>query len=163
MKPILFQVENIIKTGKFLNLDKGRSFNNAQIQEEKLKLEQTEKNPSLAESLFALEDHSLLYGQIGIVGLENHHNFENFISLFSCNYDLIDRALLVMGNYYQHNVKQVYQFGSKFNISWQNLFHVNKNNIGYEDTRKCLNNLLSINKKFDNAFLEKIIINKKIY
>ena len=158
MNPLLAQVENIIKIGKFLNLDKGRIFNDAQIQEEKLKLEWTENNPALAESLFALEDHPLLYGQIGIVGLENPNNFESFISLFKCNYDLIDRVLLIIGDYYQHNLNQVYQFGSEFNLSWQNLFHVNKNNIGYQETKECLNILLAMSKKFDNTFLEKIIV-----
>ncbi len=158
MQTLLQQVENIIKTGEFLPLSGKQNFSAFQVQEEKLKLEWTKQNPNRAESLFALEDHYLLYGQIEIIGLENAANFINFISLFTCDYDLINCALLATGDYYQQQKsKKVHQFGSKNNFSWQNLFHYNQNNIGYNETKNCLNKLLTQEKTFDNSKLEKII------
>mgnify|MGYP002624230558 CR=1 FL=1 len=156
MSTLLQQVEQIIKFGKFLNLNNKQNFNAVQIQEEKLKLEWTQENSELAESLFELEDHYLLYGQIAIIGLDAPQNFKRFISLFKCDYDLIDCTLLGKSDYFQ-NRKKLYQFGSKFSRSWQNLFHLNLKNEHFEDTKNTLRDFLEEQENFTDDFLRKTI------
>ncbi len=151
---IIRQIESIIIDGKILVLSP--NFNKEQLQEEQAKLDWVEKNSAWAEKLFALEDHYLLYGQIDVVGLNTPKNFSRFISLFECDYDLIDCALLVSGNYFQHR-KQLYQFGSKFQQSWQNLFHHSLYNENFEDTQEFLDKLLSQRENFTDELLKKII------
>jgi hypothetical protein len=71
------------------------------LEEEKEKLNWVEENASLAADLFKLEDNRVLRGQISIVGLDNYHNFDKFIQLFDCEWDLIDCALMATGDYKQ--------------------------------------------------------------
>lgn len=151
---MLKQIDSIILDGKILVLSS--NFNKEQLEEEQAKLTWTEENPALAEELFALEDSYLLYGQIGVIGLDNPQNFSRFLSLFECDYDLIDCALLATGDYYQHK-KQLYQFGSKNPRSWQELFHRSLLNEGFEDTQSALDMLLSRAKDFTNERLAEII------
>ncbi|MBR1741782.1 MAG: DUF262 domain-containing protein, partial [Lachnospiraceae bacterium] len=98
MPMILKQVDNIILNG-MIDVKLERNFNVIQLNEEVEKLEWTSKNPKRAEELFELEDHGLLYGQIGVIGLENVDCFGKFHQLFECDYDAIDCALLSLGNY----------------------------------------------------------------
>ena len=158
---MLEQVDSIIirekiLTGEQIQTANRYNFNENQLAEEREKLAWTVANPDEAESLFALEDHYLLYGQISVVGLDAPENFSRFISLFECDYDLIDRALLARGDYFQHK-KQLYQFGAKDQSSWQNLFHRSEQNKGFEETQSALDALLSCAKSFTNERLEKII------
>ena len=156
MPMILRQVDSIIIDGTIRD-DLGVNFNVYQLSEEKLKLTWTEKNPDLAESLYELEDHILLYGQIDIVGLENPNYFGRFISLFKCSWDLIDCALMATGNYTQRERNGWrYQSGSsKYHKAWQNLFHHSANN-GFQNTKNILQKLLSKFKTFDDNCLTKI-------
>ena len=102
MPAILAQVHSVIVNGMFLDAKVcGINFSAVQIEEEKLKLKWTNENPTLKESLFELEDHELLYGQISIVDLEHPEYFSRFSSLFKCNWDLVDCALLSIGDYKQ--------------------------------------------------------------
>lgn len=151
---MLKQIESIMLDGKIIF--GSPNFNDYQLKEEKQKLEWTEKNPALAESLFELEDHYLLYGQTGVIDLKSPQLFRRFISLFECDYDLIDCALLVRFDYFQ-NSKKIYQFGSKFPVSWQNLFHRSMSNERFEDTQLAFDTLLSERANFTNEYLEKII------
>lgn len=143
MPAILRQVDSIICEG-VVNEDIERNFNTNQIQEETSKLIWTRQNPAKADSLFELEDHKLLYGQISILGIENDHLFERFHLLFDLDYDTIDCVLHIMGEYYQREQNNWrYQFGSSKNDSaWQNLFH-KSGNKGYEDTKDTLVKTLS--------------------
>ena len=153
MPGILKQIDSIIINGKIID----NSFNTYQREEEKLKLIWTKDNPDLAESLYELEDHNLLYGQIDIVGLDNPDYFKKFISLFECDFDKIDCALMSIGNYAQREKnKWRYQSGSTMNSSWRNLFH-HSDSFGFENTKKILHDLLSRTDHFNNAFLQKII------
>ena len=140
MPEIINQVESIIIDG--IILDEG--FNKYQREEEKLKMTWVEQNPTLAEALYELEDHHLLYGQVDIVGLENSNLFKNFIALFeNFDYDDIDCALMALGNYIQCDKNGWrYQSGSTNPIAWRELFHhsASKN---FEQTKKCLIELLS--------------------
>lgn len=159
---MLEQVDSIIIDGKILRGDEIKTanrynFNETQLKEEREKILWTAANPDKAESLFELEDHYLLHGQIGIVGLENPEYFSRFISLFKCDYDKISCALLVMGDYLQTMDGKVYQLGSPNPKSWQNLFHKSALVKGFEDTKEFLEKLLRGTANFSDAFLDKII------
>ena len=145
MPAILAQVDSIIIHG-VIDQSIERSFAPSQIAEEIEKLTWTEDNPDKAEGLFALEDHVLLQGQISIVGLEYYDLFSKFDALFSCNYDLIDTALMSIGFYGQKEQNGWrYQLGSGSprNITaWRTLFHKSRN-TGFENTHSILVSLLS--------------------
>lgn len=144
MPVILKQVDDIIINA--IMDDKLIGLSSVQIKEEVEKLEWTEKNVEKAESLFALEDHYLLFGQIGIIGLENVDYFEKFGKLFECDWDCVDSALIAVGNYIQcerNNWRYQIGTGNRTVLSaWQDLFHKSSNN-GYANTKKVLCELLS--------------------
>ena len=104
MPAILKQVDAIIKTGKIDDTIE-KNLNPNQLAEEALKIPWVENNPDKADALFELEDHDLLQGQISIVGLERPEYFLRFQSLFSCNKDLVDCALMSIRNYGQRERK----------------------------------------------------------
>lgn len=158
MPSILKQVEAIMKTGRIdYSIDK--NFNLNQLEEEDLKIKWLDKNPDKAESLFRLEDHDLLQGQIMIVGLDHPEYFLRFQSLFNCNWDKIDCALMSIGNYGQREKNGWrYQLGSKNNKNaWKNLFHKSAND-GFERTKDILAKLISQNDSFTDEFLSNIIL-----
>lgn len=153
---MLRQVEYILINGKILNLDE-KGFNTNQLKEESEKFNWAVQNPDKAELLFELEDHYLLYGQIAILGIENLKYFKNFISLFNCDYEKIDCALLTFGDYFQ-NSKTRYQLGTRRAQSWQNLFHRSEKNSNFEEnTQKNLLKLLQCTENFSDEYLDKII------
>ena len=167
MPMILKQVDSIMICGKIL--DEG--FNKNQRDEEENKLTWTEKNPTLAESLFGLEDHELLYGQVDIIASNdpseeylNARYFKKFEALFNLDYDLIDRALMSIGDYKQHyrTLYQLGTFGHTRNAgdsSWKSLFH-HSASVGFDNTRKCLRELLSsddITETYLNDLISKYI------
>ena len=152
---MLKQIDSIILDGKIIVLSP--NFSKEQLEEEQAKITWTAENPARAEELFALEDNYLLYGQISIVGLDAPENFSRFLSLFECDYDLIDCALLACGDYFQHDKRRHYQFGSKNPGSWQELFHRSLLNERFEETQNALDILLSRAKNFTDDKLKKII------
>lgn len=160
---MLEQVENIIVDGKILRRNEFKAennynFNEIQLAEEREKLSWTQQNPDKAELLFELEDHYLLYGRIGIVGLERPEYFSRFISLFKCDYDKISRALLACGDYWQVDSNgRRYQLGSTRPQSWQNLFHKSALVKRFDETQIALEILLDGTKNFTDDYLQKII------
>ncbi len=152
---MLKQIESILLEEKIIAVDP--NFNESQLKDERAKIEWLKENPNYAEDLFELEDHYLLYGQIRIVGLNYPEYFKRFISLFNCDYDLIDCALLVRRSNYFQNQNKIYQFGSVSPSSWQNLFHFSKYNEHFEDTQLALETLLSECENFTDGYLKKII------
>lgn len=157
MPAILKQVDVIMKNGTIDDtIDK--NLNLSQLAEEALKITWVKNNPDIAESLFELEDHDLLQGQISIVGLDNSDYFQRFQSLFSCKLDLIDCALMSIGNYGQREKNGWrYQLGSKKIMkAWRNLFHKSGND-GFERTRDVLLELLSRSDSFDDELLSSIV------
>lgn len=147
---ILQQVDGILGRGEFVSV---LGFNAFQIEEEKEKYKWTAVYPDAAEQLFTLEDHDLLYGQIGIVGLDNTENFHKFISLFKCDWRWVSRALLSVGDYRQKTAWWGrYQLGSPMNVSWRQLFHKGKA-MGYEQTKETLNKLLRTTENFTDGYL----------
>lgn len=159
MPAILKQVDHIIKTGT-IDETIDNNFNLYQLTEETAKIKWVENNPDKANMLFELEDHDLLQGQISIVGLEHPDYFQRFQSLFSCELDLIDCALMSIGYYGQREKNRWrYQLGSKKNkMAWRNLFH-KSGNEGFEKTKDILAELLSNADSFTDEFLSGIINN----
>lgn len=155
MPAILKQVDSIIKTGK---IDDGieKNLNLNQLGEETVKIAWVENNKDKAESLFELEDHDLLQGQISIIGLDHPEYFPRFRSLFSCKTDLVDCALMSIGGYGQREKRWRYQLGSKKNMkTWRNLFHKSGND-GFDRTKDILLELLSRADLFTDEILSNI-------
>ena len=154
---ILKQVDSIIVNGIITDKLKP-NFNAYQLSEEREKLLWTEAHPEQAETLYELEDHFLLYGQIGVVGLEHPEHFERFISLFDeCDYDKIDCALIALGPSLQKEQNGWrYQSGSSwYDSAWKNLFH-RSGAEGFERTKEALGKLLSLSGDLSNERLDRI-------
>lgn len=157
MPAILAQVDHIMETG-MCDDSLTPNFAPAQLAEETEKTQWLAQNPDKAEALFSLEDHILLRGQIGIIGLENYELFPRFDELFQCSLDKIDCALMTIGFYgQQERNRWRYQLGSSNMLTaWSNLFH-KSGNVGFEDTKRVLVELLSISESFDDEMLDGII------
>ena len=154
MPAILQQVDSIIGQGEILQLGLDPNFNVAQLQEEAEKQAWLEKHSTDVEALHELEDHPLLHGQIGIVGLEQPELFPRFAELFACDWDAVDCVLVATGDYRQQDRnKWRYQLGSsganggggrRISVAWQKLFHRTKSNEkSFERTGEVLRTLLS--------------------
>ena len=154
---ILQAVDAIILTG-VIDDSIENNFNVNQIQEEKEKSKFLATYPTRADEVFELEDHNMLKGQIGIVGLDNLDSGPRFASLFTCSWDKIDCALMTHGNYgQQERNKRRYQFASKsMQLAWDELFHKSANS-GFENTKEILAKLLETNQVFTNSTLDAII------
>ncbi len=156
MPAILRQVATIMRTGCIDNAIEN-NLNANQLEEEQRKIVWVEDHPDQADALFTLEDHDLLQGQIGIIGLDHPELFPRFASLFSCDWDLVDCALMSIGNYAQAEKRGRYQLGSKRNLmSWRNLFHKG-GNVGFEGTRTVLLQLLSRRETFSDDALRAMV------
>lgn len=142
----------------FWFISKAYNFNVNQIQEEKKKIEFLTQNPDCTDEVFELEDHNMLKGQIGIIGLDNLSLGSRFSSLFACSWDKIDCALMTLGNYgQQERNKWRYQFASKsLQYAWDELFHKSAN-AGFENTHTILVELLKSKESFDDGILDGII------
>lgn len=162
MQRLLTDIDEIILNGKIITEDRG--FNLLQKQEEKAKIDWLNDNSQYGDELFKLEDYDLLKGTISIVGLNSPNNFMKFRNLFeNCDKDLINRAMLCIGDYSQ-NLGWRTQLGVKSKDSvWTDLFHPTKQrneSNRFENTSKILNGLLSKlpeNTSDFQPFLEKFI------
>ncbi|MBR2855446.1 DUF262 domain-containing protein, partial [Candidatus Saccharibacteria bacterium] len=158
MPAILRQIDSIILKGE-INRDDTPSFNAYQLEEESSKLWLTNAHPEIAPVLFRLEDHDLLYGQIGIVGVDNVELFPRFTDLFQCSLDKVNCALMAINNYAQKEKRYTlqYQLGSSSELnSWRTLFH-HGSNEGYENTKATLLALLKSSRNFSEEILDGII------
>lgn len=155
MSGIIKQTEELILNGKIDNTITG--FNTHQVKEEIEKIKFTEDYPDKAELLFELEDHQLLKGQIGIIGLDHIDYTKRFESLFECNSSLVNLALMSVGDYGQQIKNAYYQYATDDIGSWVYMFHIrNDNKQSIENTSEILLKLLSKHENFDNSKLEKI-------
>lgn len=153
---ILQQTETIMRSGTVDDTIEN-SFNAIQIAEEKEKKAFLEEHPEQAERLFALEDHPNLKGQIGIVGLDHVDYEDRFASLFRCDRDRIDCALMATGDYgQQERNRWRWQYGSWWmQTAWDELFHRSAN-MGFEKTKAVLAELLSKADAFSDDSLKQI-------
>ena len=153
---ILQQTDALMLTG---NIDESieNSFNVNQIAEEKEKKAFLEQHPEQIPLVHTLEDHQNLKGQISVVGLDHVDYAERFDSLFSCEWDLIDCALMSIGDYGQkERNKWRWQYASKgMQIAWDELFHKSAN-AGFEKTQDVLVRLLSKAEIFSDDILIEI-------
>lgn len=155
MPAILAEADAIILTG-VIDDTVENNFNVSQLAEEKEKITFLESNPDMADTLFELEDHFLLNGQVSIVGLENLAYTKRFESLFKCSLDKIDCAMMATGDYGQiERNKWRYQYGSTLQFAWNELFHKSAN-TGFDNTKNILISLLATNEEFSNEILKKI-------
>lgn len=154
---ILQQTDAIMMNGEIDDTIEN-NYNVNQIAEEKEKKSFLSEHQDKAEEVYALEDHTNLKGQISIIGISHIEYADRFASLFTCNLDLIDCALMSIGGYWQQERnKWRYQFGSKsIQIAWDSLFHKSANN-GFENTHSVLIKLLSKASIFTNDVLKGII------
>ena len=107
-------------------------------------------------SLNKLEDHDLLNGQISVVGLENDGLFDRFTELFKCDKDKISCALLTFGDYSRVEKGWRYSFGINDSQSWRMIFH-QSSAARFDDTKRCLVQLLSSSQTFNNTVLDNTI------
>lgn len=154
---ILKRTDEVMLSGS-VSEKNDNSYNVSQIEEEKEKKVFIEAHPEKASFIYELEDHPNLSGQIGIIGLDHVEYASRFESLMSCEWDLVDCALMTIGNYSQlERNKWRWQFASKsMQIAWDELFHKSANN-GFENTRDILLKLLSKSEEFTNDMLREMI------
>lgn len=163
MNILLSEIEKIILTGEIPFAEKGDlGFNVRQKEEERYKIEWLNSNGHLKDELHHLEDHTLLKGCVAIVNIDMNENINKFRVLFdNCDKDLINRAMLTLGDYSQL-VSWRYQLGARNNESvWFDLFHQTKQRQGFENTFNIFNKLLeSIDSDImNNDSLEKLVNN----
>lgn len=153
---ILKQIDAIMLSGSIDDSIES-SFNVSQIAEEKEKKAFLNEHPDQLSRLFSLEDCFNLKGQIGIVGLDNLEYESRFASLFSCNWDLIDCAMMATGDYGQQerNKWRWLYASSGMQIAWDELFHRGAN-TGFEKTKSVLIELLSKAETFSDDGLRQI-------
>lgn len=147
MPEIIRQVKDIVLHGIITKEEDQKSaggFNNTQIEEEEEKRAWLKMNPEWKEALYRLEDHDLLYGQIGVIGLQDTTLFQSFEKLFDCDYDKISCAMLANGAYgIRERNGWRYQLGAKtIRDSWRTLFH-GSSNEGFDQTKTVLKTLLN--------------------
>lgn len=166
IKGLMSETEEIILEGKVEVKDEGKDhFSNNQIKEERAKLEWTEQNPDKAEMLFNLEDHPLLNGCIGVIGIENVIELnERFLNLFrmdeegsyACDLYNIARTLLSVGDYGQKENWWRYQLGSpEVPRIWREMF-APTHEAEREKTKQVLVELLRKEESFDRKKLKAI-------
>lgn len=141
MPQLLVETKEIILNGR---VSDGPGYNKNQKEEERSKQVWLNEHPDDAETLFHLEDHSLLYGCIKVVGLENLNNFDKFRMLFDNVADktLIHRALLIFDDYSQTASGNVHYMGNQNDSTWRDLFHPSNKRGQFERTSNALNSLL---------------------
>lgn len=154
---ILRQVDAVMLTGEIDDTIEN-NFNANQIAEEKEKKLFLLEHPDKAAEVFSLEDHPHLKGQIGIVGLANVEYADRFASLFSCDWDLIDCAMMSVADYGQveRNGWRYQYASSRMQVAWDELFHKSANS-GFENTSVVLVELLSKAESFTNEVLRDIV------
>lgn len=160
MKTLLNESETIILSGEIPISESGElGFNVRQKEEERKKIDWLIDNEANKDDLYCLEDHSLLKGCVSIIDLNVSSNFNKFRLLFNqCNKDLISRILLINGDYSQF-ISWRFQFGAQNESVWFDLFHPTKQRLGFENTFKIINKLLSSldASNINNEYLEKCV------
>ena len=154
MHNMLKVVEKIILYGK-IGKKTANSFNEYQLQEERNKIDFIKLYPErkmLLYILYKLENHELLRGQIGILGLKNLEYascFRSLFKLFNRDKEIISCALMAMGDYGFQINDHLIQYGSCSNSgnknkeAWTTLFHRYKEGAYKNDeTKKVLVKLL---------------------
>lgn len=153
MKALLTQTEAIILEGRIELVDK--SFNLNQLNEEMDKNVYLEAHPEAESLLCEAEDHRLLNGAVRILGIEGLHLYPRFKQLFDCPWDLVDKAMLTVGDYSRF-INWRFQIGSaKIDSVWRDLFNTSEEDM--VSTKTVLTTLLEKYDHFDDSVLESIV------
>ena len=144
MPELLREVERIVVDG---DLDEIRTFNQAQVSEERLKRSLLAEHPGLETPLFQLEDHSLLKGSLAAFELEPERFADRaaaFHRIFAdpTHYLAVTGALLAIGDYSRQLNHRFFQLGSSSKSApWRELLAgVSRDKM--DGTRAVLANLL---------------------
>ncbi|WP_051776669.1 DUF262 domain-containing protein [Pseudorhizobium pelagicum] len=148
IRPLLDEVSAYIVSGHLAAL---KSFNRAQVEEEVAKASFLSANRSveLGETMYRLEDHDLLRGNLAMFDLNVDERVfirraRAFDAIFSgkTSYEQVSQALLACGDYSQKIAGDRFQFASPSLASvWRDLF-VARSRPGVDNTRATLTKLL---------------------
>lgn len=137
-------VESLINNNQFSSESK---LSKRQFEEEIVKEELILKYPDLQESIYKIEDHTLLRGNIALFDFnENLPVYaEQFLKIFipGCNYFEISKALLTIGEYTQ-NIGKFKRYGNNNNSTWRELFTQSENRDGFQNTKDIVKQYLTI-------------------
>jgi hypothetical protein len=122
-------------------------FTHRQLNEEAAKEALLETNPELIETIYKLEDHTLLRGSIGVFSLDTTIGDLGVVFLkefyADCNFIEISKALLTFGFYPQFYGVDYMRFGNKNNPTWREILNQSDNRIGFDNTRNILQQYLN--------------------
>lgn len=122
-------------------------FTKKQLEEEVEKETLISTNYELIETIYKLEDHTLLRGSIGIFSLDTTIGDLGvaFLKEFNanCNFIEISKALLTFGLYPQYYGTNYMRFGNNNNSTWREIFNHSDNRTGFENTSIILQNYLN--------------------
>lgn len=137
-------VELIIDKSQFSENSK---LSKRQLEEEKFKEQLISNNPDLRGSIYQLEDHTLLRGNISVLALDSTislyaNQFEK-IFMSNVNYFEISRAMLTIGDYSQ-TYSNLLRFGNKHESTWRELFTQSESRKGFDKTQEVLKKYLDL-------------------
>lgn len=141
-KHFLESTKDIVENGVIPDSSK---FNAKQRKEEVNKQIFISTNLEFKQSKNQLEDHNYLRGNLALFDLGE--TFEKkaitFIQLFSNEFNILSRALMIFGDYAKKTKKWVYYYGSN-NGHWKTIFTPSRN-IDFTETKQAINLLLESN------------------
>lgn len=141
---IVDDFHTVINENKFSENSK---LSSRQCGEEKYKLDFLTENERFTETLFNLEDHHLLRGNISIFDFED--SIDKYASKFQqifhsgCDYLSISKALLTIGDYGQQ-YSRLRRYGNRTNSTWRELLTQSESRKGFENTKNILRSYLQI-------------------
>jgi len=137
-------VEEIIKNQQYSANSK---LSKRQWEEEGQKNNLVLEHPELKETIYRLEDHQLLRGNIALFDFDPtiSQYADQFQKIFvpGCDYFEISKAMLTLGDYSQSYGKSK-RFGNKNNSTWREIFTQSENRKGFENTKSILKSFLDL-------------------
>jgi hypothetical protein len=156
-------VEKILNKGELTDISK---LSKRQLKEEADKNQLIAEKPQLKECIYKLEDHTLLRGNIRLLGIneELQTYAPHFLKIFnsSVNFYEVSKVLLTLGDYMQ-DYGGLRRAGNKFFTTWRELFTQSEKRKGFEETSKILKNYLLLliqNPSLSNADILNAYLNK---
>lgn len=150
--------ESLVLNGTVDELSK---FNARQIKEEQQKEEFINVKPGFRCAIYRLEDHDLLRGGLALIDFDDQiaakANSFHYLFHHKCDFQLISKALLTMGDYTQNQSTRT-RFGTNSASVWRELFYPSDRRSGFERTKTTTNALLDKIALENNISLDTIII-----
>jgi hypothetical protein len=135
-------VESIIEQDQFSDNTK---LSKRQFEEERMKNLLISNHPDLTDTVYKLEDHTLVRGNIALFEFDTSLAVyaEQFQNIFvpGCNYFEISKAMLAIGDYTQGYGK-FRRFGNNNNSTWREIFTQSENRKGFDKTKHILKRYL---------------------